>query len=134
MYYAWFHPHVSVTTDTILLGMGRPAHLFHDAFPRYLSRYCRDQKRIALPEAVRKCTSLPARQIGIKNRGEIRKGYAADLLVMDWGRLGSTASFYEPARTPTGIEYVFINGKKVVTPQGYQKGLMAGSVMRRGEK
>ena len=133
MYYAWFHPYSSVTTDTILLGMGRPAHLFHDAYPRYLSRYCRDDKRIGLAEAVRKCTSLPARQIGIKNRGEIRDGYAADIVVMDWEKLGSAASFYEPTRTPTGIEHVFINGKEVVTPKGYQKGLMAGRVMRRGE-
>ncbi len=132
MYYAWFHPHSSVTTDTILLGMGRPSHLFYDAYPRYLSRCCRDQKRIALPEAVRKCTSLPARQLGIKNRGEIKEGYAADILVMDWEKLSSTASFYEPARTPTGIERVFINGREVVTPEGYQKGVMAGKVMRKG--
>jgi N-acyl-D-amino-acid deacylase len=133
MYYAWFHPHSSVTTDTILLGMGRPSHLFYDAYPRYLSRYCRDQKRIGLPEAVRKCTSLPSRQIGIRNRGEIREGYAADIVVMDWEKLGSTASFYEPARTPSGIDYVFVNGRQVVTPKGYQKGAMAGKVLRRGE-
>jgi len=132
MYYAWFHRHASVTTDTILLGMGRPSHLFYDAYPRYLSRYCRDQKHIGMPEAVRKCTSLPARQIGIKNRGEIREGYAADIVVMDWEKLGSTASFYEPTRPPTGIDYVFINGKQAVTPKGYQKGIMAGKVIRRG--
>jgi N-acyl-D-amino-acid deacylase len=134
MYYAWFHPHSSITTDTILLGMGRPSHLFYDAYPRYLSRYCRDQKRIGLAEAVRKCTSLPARQIGIKGRGEIREGYAADIVVMNWEKLGSTASFYEPTKKPSGIDYVFINGTEVVTPKGYQKGAMAGKVLRRGER
>ncbi len=132
MYYAWFHPHASITTDTILLGMGRPSHLFFDAYPRYLSRCCRDQKRIELSEAIRKCTSLPARQIGITKRGEIKKGYAADLLVIDWNKLASSASFYEPARTPTGIEHVLINGKSVVTPEGFRKGQRAGKVLRRG--
>ena len=134
MFYAWFHPHSSVTTDTILLGMGRPSHLFYDAYPRYLSRYCRDQKRIGIGEAIRKCTSLPASQIGIKGRGEIREGNAADVVVMDWERLGSSASFSEPARTPTGIEYVLVNGNAVVTPAGFQKGVSAGRVLLRGER
>jgi len=131
MYYALFHPHVSITTDTILLGMGRPAHLFYDCFPRYLSFYAGDDKRISIPEAVRKCTSLPARQMGISERGEIKEGYAADVVVLDWDRLGTTATFHEPKRYPTGIEYVLVNGEIVVDEGVYQKGVMAGNIIRK---
>jgi N-acyl-D-aspartate/D-glutamate deacylase len=131
MYYALFHPNVSIVTDTILLGMGRPSHLFYDCFPRYLSFYAGDGNRISIPEAVRKCTSLPARQMGIAGRGEIKEGSAADVVVMDWERLGTTATFYEPKRHPTGIEYVIVNGKVVVDGGVYQKGVMAGRILKR---
>ncbi|MBN1883401.1 MAG: amidohydrolase family protein [Deltaproteobacteria bacterium] len=131
MYYALFHPHVSIATDTILLGMGRPSHLFYDCFPRYLSFYAKNQGRISIPEAVRKCTSLPAQQMGITGRGEIREGFGADVVVMNWERLETTATFYEPKRHPTGIEYVIVNGKVVVDGGVYQKGVMAGHILRK---
>jgi len=131
MYYALFHPHVSITTDTILLGLGRPAHLFYDCFPRYLSFYAGEGKRISIPEAVRKCTSLPARQMGITGRGEVREGFAADLVVLDWERLGTTSTFYEPKRHPTGVEHVIVNGKVVVEGGVYRKGIMAGHILRK---
>lgn len=134
MYYALFSPDVSIVTDTILMGLGRPSHVFYDCFPRYLSLYVKEKKKISLEEGIRKCTSLPARQIGLKNRGEIRRGFAADIVVIDWERLKSNSTFYDPKNFPSGIDYVVINGRCVVTPKGYSRGVMAGAVLRSGDR
>jgi N-acyl-D-amino-acid deacylase len=131
MRYALLHPEVSIITDTILLGLGRPSHVFYDCFPRFLKLYVKDKNGLTISEGIRKCTSLPARQLGIFGRGEISEGFSADILVIDWDNLKSNSNFFEPANFPDGIEYVIINGKKVVTPDGYQKGVMAGEVLRR---
>ena len=133
MFYALFHPNVAITTDTILMGMGRPSHLFYDCFPRYLSLYVKEKKKVSMAEGIRKCTSLPARQMGIVGRGEISEGYKADIVVIDWDELKSNSTFFEPDNFPSGIDYVLVNGKEVVTPDGYQEGVMAGQVLRRGE-
>ncbi len=129
--YALLHPEVSIVTDTILLGLGRPAHVFYDCFPRFLDLYAKGKKGLGITEGIRKCTSLPAKQLGIKGRGRITGGSFADILVIDWDRLKSNSTFFTPANFPDGIEYVIINGKAVVTPKGYQKGIMAGEVLRR---
>ncbi|MEJ2068221.1 MAG: amidohydrolase family protein, partial [Deltaproteobacteria bacterium] len=131
MRYALLHPNVSIVTDTILLGLGRPAHVFYDCFPRFLDLYAKGKKGLSVAEGIRKCTSLPARQLGIPGRGEISEGFGADILVIDWDRLKSNSTFFKPANFPDGIDYVIINGRTVVTPEGYQKGVMAGEVLRR---
>ncbi|MBN1573692.1 MAG: amidohydrolase family protein [Deltaproteobacteria bacterium] len=131
MRYALLHPEVSIVTDTILLGLGRPAHVFYDCFPRFLDLYAKGKGGLSIAEGIRKCTSLPAKQLGIPRRGRITEGFCADILVIDWNRLRSNSTFYEPANFPDGIEYVIINGKPVVTPEGYQRGVMAGEVLRR---
>ena len=134
MYYALFHPDVSIVTDTILMGLGRPSHVFYDCFVRYLSLYVKEKKKIGIGEAIRKCASLPARQIGLKGRGEIRAGNAADIVVIDWERLKSNSTFYDPKNFPSGIDYVVINGRCVVTPKGYNRGVMAGAVLRSSDR
>lgn len=69
----------SIVTDTILLGFGLPSNLFYDCFPRFISQYARDRKLLSVSEAIRKCTSLPAKQLKLPQRGEIREGFHADL-------------------------------------------------------
>ncbi|KPA14947.1 amidohydrolase family protein, partial [Candidatus Magnetomorum sp. HK-1] len=66
-------PNVSIVTDTILLGFGKPSHLFYDCYPKLFSKYVNKEKQLSLEEAIRKSTSLPAQQLGIKNRGIIQK-------------------------------------------------------------
>jgi N-acyl-D-aspartate/D-glutamate deacylase len=103
-----------ISTDTILLGMGRPAYLFYGCYPKFISRYVHQMKLLDLPTAVAKCTSIPAAHFGIKNRGLIREGYAADLLVIDAGNFSTRATFTDPRHGAQGLDMVFINGRQVV--------------------
>jgi len=125
-------PNVSIVTDTMLLGFGIPSHLFYDCYPKYLGKYVRDLKLISLQEAIRKCTSLPAKQLQLAGRGEIRQGYAADLVVFDPDTIRTNSTFERPDREPEGISHVIINGKPVYTPGGFAQGPCAGKLLRRG--
>lgn len=122
----------SIVTDTILLGFGLPSNLFYDAFPRFISQYARDKKLIRVAEAIRKCSSLPARQLKLPQRGEIREGYHADLLLFDLERLAIRSSVQDPCHFPEGIHTVFVNGRAVVDPQGFHPEPRAGQLIRRG--
>jgi N-acyl-D-amino-acid deacylase len=127
-------PNVSVVTDTILLGHGTPSHLFYDCYPKLMSKYARDEKHMTLQEAIRKSTSLPAMQLGIKNRGLVRRGYWADLVMFDPDTIRSNSTPLKPDAFPSGIEYVLVNGHPVVTPGGgYHPAPRKGKLIRRGD-
>jgi N-acyl-D-amino-acid deacylase len=79
-------------------------------FPRVLGHYSRDQKLFLLGEAVRKMTSLPAQRFGLTDRGWVREGYAADLVLFDPETVRDTASFADPVNAAIGIEAVWVNG------------------------
>jgi len=79
-------------------------------FPRVLGVYCRELKLFPLGEAVRKMTSLPAQRFGLVQRGWIREGYYADLVLFDPGTVRDVATFDDPVRPSTGIEAVWVNG------------------------
>jgi N-acyl-D-aspartate/D-glutamate deacylase len=75
-------------------------------------------------------TGAPAARLGWRDRGWVREGCAADLVVLDGSALRDTASFAEPARFPEGIESVWINGQPVVDGGRYDAGARAGRVLR----
>lgn len=79
-------------------------------FPRVLGEYCREQKLLTLPEAVRKMTSLSAANFGLVDRGVIREGACADLVLFDFRRIRDAATFAEPTRPARGIDTVIVNG------------------------
>ncbi|MEO6964831.1 MAG: amidohydrolase family protein, partial [Acidobacteriaceae bacterium] len=79
-------------------------------FPRVLGRYCREQGLFSLPEAIRKMTSLPAQQFGLVDRGWIREGYYADLVLFDPATVCDVATFDDPIRPAIGIEAIWVNG------------------------
>ncbi|MHB8392162.1 MAG: amidohydrolase family protein, partial [Acidobacteriaceae bacterium] len=79
-------------------------------FTRVLGRYCREQHLFPLGEAVRKMTSLPAQQFGLVDRGWIREGYYADLVLFDPATVRDVATFDDPVRLSEGIEAVWVNG------------------------
>lgn len=79
-------------------------------FPRVLGVYSREEKLFPLSEAVRKMTSLPAQRFGLTDRGWIREGYSADLVLFDPETVRDTASFEDPIRAAIGIEAVWVNG------------------------
>lgn len=83
-------------------------------FARLLGRYTRDEKRISLHEAVRKLTSLPAENLRIVERGRLRPGFFADVVVFDPASVTDHATFEAPHQLATGVEHVFVNGIQVV--------------------
>lgn len=126
------HPNVSIVTDSILLGFGLPSHLFYDCYPKFIGQYARDRGLLSIAEAIRKCTSLPAEQLRIRDRGRIREGFYADMVVFDEKAFASCSTPTNPARFPSGIHNVIINGKIVLDNGRFLADRPAGRVIRRG--
>ncbi len=124
-------PGTMITTDTILMGVGKPSYLFYGCYPKFIGRYVNDKKLLGLPEAVRRCTSLPAEYFGIEKRGLVREGYYADLLVMDADNFRTEAVFRDPERFPTGLDTVIVNGTPVVEEGEVVAGALPGSMLRK---
>ena len=82
-------------------------------FARVIGKYARDEKVVALPEAIRRLTSFPATNLGIKGRGVLREGYYADVVVFDPANVRDHATFAKPQQLATGVEQVFVNGTQV---------------------
>jgi N-acyl-D-amino-acid deacylase len=80
------------------------------SFPRVLARYVRERRALSLEQAIRKMTSLPASRVGLRDRGWIAAGLAADIVVFDPTRIEDRATFADPFRYPAGIKAVLING------------------------
>jgi N-acyl-D-amino-acid deacylase len=130
---AFTHPLFVPATDTILLPYGRPAHVFYDCFPRFIKLFVRERRMLGIEEAVHKSTALPARIMGIRGRGELRKGAFADIVIFDLNEIDTKATFHVPDIFPTGIETVIINGEEVVSDGRFNKGVRAGSIIRKGD-
>jgi N-acyl-D-amino-acid deacylase len=96
---------------------------------RLLGRYVRDEKLISLPEAIRRLTSLPAANLKIRERGMLKKGYYADVVIFDPATIADHATFAEPQRFATGVSDVFVNGVHVLR-DGEGTGAPAGRVVR----
>jgi N-acyl-D-amino-acid deacylase len=110
-------PWVATSTDAgiALPEDGPTTHArFYGSFPRKIRHYALDRGAISLEAAIRSSTSLPAQIMGLRDRGQIREGLAADLVVFDLGAIRDKATFFEPHQYSEGIEYVFVNGVAVV--------------------
>lgn len=112
------------------LALGQPHPRGSGSFPRYLRRYVREQKRLTLPEAVRRLTQLPAETFGLNGRGCLQPGCWADLVAFDLARLADHATYDLPLVPPDGIRFVLVNGV-VSVDQGGMTGRIAGKVLRR---
>lgn len=123
-----------VTTDTILLGMGKPSYLFYGCYPKFIHRYVFEKNLLDLPTAISRCTALPAKEFNIKNRGLIKEGYFADILVMDAPNFKTKAVFRNPVQDPEGMKMVMINGKVVVEDGNIKTGALAGKMLRRDKQ
>ena len=103
-------PWVMVASDG---GIGMRHPRATGTFPRVLGRYVREQEWVTLPEAVRKMTSLPAARLGLKDRGVIRAGFEADLVLFDPAVVMDQSTFPEPGKLSMGIRQVMVNGQVV---------------------
>ncbi len=130
------HPLVMLGSDgysiapTGKMEGARPHPRSYGAFARLLGYYCRERKLFDLPTAVRKITSTPAEQIGLKDRGRLARGMAADLVLFDAATVVDTATFDDPQRYAKGVEYVLVNGRLAVE-RGQSTPARAGRVLRR---
>ncbi len=131
------HPHCMPESDDVAAapyGVLRRAALTPGCYgwaAQYLAEMVRERRLLAAEEAVRKLTSLPAGRFGLRERGRLRAGYHADVVVLDLDRVATTATLGEFARPPIGIEHVLVNGT-VVVEQGRHTGALPGHVLRRG--
>ncbi|MCS7017582.1 MAG: D-aminoacylase [Cytophagales bacterium] len=96
---------------------------------RVLGRYVREQKLFPLEEAIRKMTSMPAQRFGITDRGLLRQGYQADIVIFDPATVADRATFEKPHAYSQGFRYVIVNGK-VVVEEGKHTGARPGMVIR----
>ena len=107
------HPSVMIGSDGIAAGDKPHPRLGH-TFPRVLGTYARDLGVLSLADAVHRMTGLSAQRFGLRDRGEIRPGAFADLVLFDAATIVDTGTYSEPLSTPTGITEVWVNGRTVV--------------------
>ncbi|MEO6294865.1 MAG: D-aminoacylase [Candidatus Limnocylindria bacterium] len=124
------HPVGMIGTDSTFIG-AKPSPRTYGSFPRVLGQFVREEALLSLEEAVRSMTSAAAARLGLADRGLLRDGYAADLVVFDPERVRSNATYDEPRQFPDGIEWVVIGGE-VVVDGGEHTGARPGRVLRRG--
>jgi N-acyl-D-amino-acid deacylase len=106
----------------------RPHPRAYGSFARLLGRYVREQAVVPLEEAVRRVTSLPAENLRLRERGALRPGYYADVVVFDPARTGDQATFEDPHRYATGVAHVLVNGRPVIR-DGEHTGAFPGRVV-----
>jgi N-acyl-D-aspartate/D-glutamate deacylase len=124
------HPGRSIVTDAWEIGKGRPHPGAYGAFPRVLARYVRETGLLTMEAAVHKMTGQPAARLGLADRGVVRAGAAADLLLVDPARVADAATWEEPRRFAVGIDAVIVNGTVVWDGRSLADG--AGQVLRAG--
>lgn len=113
-------------TDTILKSSGFANPASYGAFPRILGKFVRDKKTLSLQEAVAKMSGTTARWFGISNRGEVKPGFYADLVLFNPDTIGDNTSKKETAKRPSGIDKVFVNGALAVDGGTYIAGTRKG--------
>ena len=124
------HPTTMIGSDGLPTLHGKPHPRLYGTFARVLGNYARDEGVLSLAEAVHRMTGFPARKFGIEDRGEVRTGAFADLVVFDPARVADIATYEDPQQPPAGIPHVFVNGRHVVR-DGAHTGARPGRTLRR---
>ena len=126
-------PWVSFCSDSASLDPANATDMTHPraygSFARVLGKFSRDEKIISLREAIRRLTSFPAANLKIRNRGSLKEGYFADVVVFDPETITDHATFKEPHQFSTGVAHVFVNGVQVLK-DGEHTGAKPGRVVR----
>lgn len=117
------------TSPEGLLGQAHPHPRAYGTFPRILSKYVREDKALSLEDAIRKFTALPAQRMRLTDRGVLKTGMWADVVVFDPATVRDRATFDNPNQLSEGMEYVLVNGVPVID-QGKMTGALPGKVLR----
>ena len=129
------HPAVSIGSDSHIRSIKEApaAGITHPrtfgTFVRVLGHYARDEKVLTLEEAVYKMTGLPARKLRLSDRGLVKTGSKADLVVFDPETVADCATYTDPYHYPTGISHVLCNGREVIS-EGKHTGARPGQIIR----
>lgn len=107
-------PYSMIISDSIYPPSGNPHPRLYGSFPRILSKYVREERVLTIEEAVRKMSSMPARRMGIENRGEIKAGFAADLLLFNLSEVADRATYENSVQLARGMDLVFLGGRVVL--------------------
>jgi len=128
-------PYIMTGSDgsNIEFGSGVPHPRHYGAFTHKIRHYALDKGLMTWPEVIRKATGLPADMLGLKDRGLIRTGCVADVLVIDPETVGSEATFTDPHHYATGIDYMFINGRPVIEDGTYNNALVGKALRHKKE-
>jgi len=119
----------SGTSPEGLLGQEHPHPRAYGTFPRILRKYVREEKKLALEDAIRKFTSLPAQRMRLTDRGVLKQGMWADVVVFDPATIRDLATFEKPNQLSEGMNYVLVNGVPVIE-EGKMTGALPGRVLR----
>lgn len=125
------HPAGMIASDAILFG-DYPNPRTYGCFPVVLAEFVRAEKHLRLPEAIRKMTSFPAQRLGLQDRGLIKDGFKADLVLFNPDTVKALATRDNPKQYPVGIDYVFVNGHLVID-DCHNTGATPGRALRRGK-
>jgi N-acyl-D-amino-acid deacylase len=118
----------STDGDLVPMGRGKPHPRAYGAFPRKLRLYVRDRGVIDLPFAIRSMTSLPAQVFGMKDRGLIRAGAYADIVMFDAAKINDAATYQDPHQLAEGLTHIVVNGT-VVRENGVFTNVLPGRVL-----
>lgn len=128
-------PWVSVDNDSSgtspegILGQEHPHPRAYGTFPRILRKYVREEKKLTLEDAIRKFSALPAQRMRLTDRGVLRTGMWADVVIFDPATIHDVADFEHPNQLSQGTDYVLVNGVPVIE-QGKMTGALPGRVLR----
>jgi len=114
-------------------GGGKPHPRGYGSFSRILGKYVREEKTLSLEEAIKKMTSLPANKIGLKDRGILKEGYWADIVIFNKSEIKDRATFKNPHQYPKGVYYVIVNGELAVN-NGEITGRKSGKILKKERK
>jgi N-acyl-D-amino-acid deacylase len=117
------------TSPEGILGADHPHPRAYGTFPRILAKYVREEHKLSLPDAIRKFTALPAEREHLTDRGVIKQGMWADLVVFDPEAIRDVATYENPNRLSEGMSYVLVNGIPVID-DGRMTGKLPGKVLR----
>ena len=129
------HPWVSINNDSEgtapegLMGEAHPHPRAYGTFPRILRKYVREEKRLTLEDAIRKFTSLAAQRMRLDDRGVLKAGMWADVVVFDPAQVRDLATFDKPNQLSEGMQWVLVNGVPVIA-DGKATGALPGKVLR----
>jgi dihydroorotase/N-acyl-D-amino-acid deacylase len=128
-------PWVSIDNDSSgtspegILRQEHPHPRAYGTFPRILRRYVREEKKLSLEEAIRKFSALPAQRMRLTDRGVLKAGMWADVVIFDPVTVRDVATFENPNQLSQGMQYVLVNGVPVVD-EGKMTGALPGKVLR----